>query len=180
MIPLALQHDPKGVDGHSNKISARGFFNALTLLVLVLALLMLFAGYPILYQLLRDKVGTKGAFNLGGTNGTGQVASLVGLRPLVDPDTPSNAKTWTSPVSKYNYNLQFSDEFEQGSSAAFPFSTLFWILLLTVFFFLLQRDGRSGRETTSSLRLLTSGMALRATTNGIPPKWSTRLAALSC
>jgi beta-glucan synthesis-associated protein KRE6 len=119
-------HDPRGADKHSNKVSLGGALNILTLLILVLGLLMLFAGYPIVYHFVTEKEGNKGAYGLGGTNGTGQVASLSSVRPLVDPDTPAGSKTWTSPVTNTKYNLQFSDEFEREGRTFWPGDDQYW------------------------------------------------------
>lgn len=81
---------------------------------------MLFAGYPIIYHILSAKESNKGGYGLGGTNGTGQVAQLQAIRPLIDTDTPDSAKTWKSPVSGTTYNLQFSDEFEEEGRTFWP------------------------------------------------------------
>lgn len=119
-------HDPRGADRHSSAISWRGFLNVITLLLLVLALLMLFAGYPVIYHVLSTRDSNRGAYGPGGTNGTGQIASLSAIRPMVDPDTPDNAKTWKSPVSSTTYNLQFSDEFEQEGRTFWPGDDQYW------------------------------------------------------
>lgn len=113
-------HDPRNADSHSHAVSMRGCLNILTLITLVLGLLTLFAGYPIIYHFVTEQEGNKGAYGLGGTNGTGQVASLTAVRPMVDPDTPDSAKTFTSPVSNTQYQLQFSDEFEQEGRTFWP------------------------------------------------------------
>lgn len=94
--------------------------NVLTLFILVAALLMLFGGYPVLYHYLSIAESTKGGFNIGGTNGTGQVASLKSIRQLVDPDTPASAQTFKSTISGNTYYLQFSDEFEQEGRTFWP------------------------------------------------------------
>lgn len=119
-------HDPRGADKHSNKISLRGALNILTLLILVLGLLTLFAGYPIIYHFVTEKEGNKGGYGIGGTNGTGQVASLSAVRQLVDPDTPDSAKTFTSAISKKTFQLQFSDEFEQEGRTFWPGDDPYW------------------------------------------------------
>jgi len=113
-------HDPKGADRHSRRISWRGFLNVLTLMILMLGLLMLFAGYPILHELYKIRDSNRGAFNVGGTNGTGQVPRLSALRTLVDPDTPASARTWTSSIHDKTLELQFSDEFEVEGRTFWP------------------------------------------------------------
>lgn len=104
----------------------RGFLNIMTLALLILGLLMLFAGYPIVAQVFKTSEGDKGGFNLGGTNGTGQVASFPGLRSLKDPDTPTSAQTWTSQYDGSPYNLQFSDEFNTEGRTFWPGDDQFW------------------------------------------------------
>lgn len=124
--PDDFLHDPKGADSHSHAISLRGALNVLTLLLLVAGLLMLFAGYPVLYHFLHLAETTKGGYGLGGTNGTGQVASLNTLRKLIDPDTPASAKTFVSKSSGKTYKLQFSDEFEQEGRTFWPGDDQYW------------------------------------------------------
>jgi hypothetical protein len=118
--PDDFLHDPKGADSHSHAMSLRGVLNVITLMILVAGLLMLFAGYPVLYHFLHSDSSTKGAYGLGGTNGTGQVAKLNAIRPLIDPDTPANAKTFASTASGKTYHLQFSDEFETEGRTFWP------------------------------------------------------------
>lgn len=58
---------------HRATIGQRGVLNIGVLIILGAGLLTLFAGYPIISWALRKDDGTKGAFNLGGTNASGQV-----------------------------------------------------------------------------------------------------------
>jgi beta-glucanase (GH16 family) len=92
----------------------------LTLFILVAGLLMLFAGYPVLYHYITQAETNKGGFGLGGTNGTGQVAMLNTVRPMIDVDTPTTAQTFSSATSGKTYNLQFSDEFEVEGRTFWP------------------------------------------------------------
>lgn len=126
LSPDLDQHDPKGADSHSHAMSLRGVLNVLTLFILVAALLMLFAGYPVLYHYLSTSESMKGGFNIGGTNGTGQVASLKAIRQLVDADTPASAKSWSSAISGNTYYLQFSDEFNEEGRTFWPGDDQFW------------------------------------------------------
>ncbi len=101
-------HDPRVKDRINNHaVSFRGCLNITSLVGLILTLVTLFAGYPII-----DGIGllSRKPVHIG-VNATGQVAKLP-LPQLVDPDTPTRARTWTSPDS-VKYNLVFSDEFNQ-------------------------------------------------------------------
>lgn len=109
-------------------LSARGLFNLGSLLLLTSALLMLFAGYPILQHFLGGKGDRKAAtfFGLGGTNGSGQVPLLPGLFSLIDTDTPQQKHTWKNPVDNAPYHLVFSDEFEVEGRTFWPGDDPFW------------------------------------------------------
>lgn len=104
--------------------SARGWLNAGALVILVVGLMMLFAGYPIIVFYARDTVTTSG-FNLGGINGSGQIPDLPGLPSLIDSDTPSDAYTRTGEDGK-KYNLVFSDEFNTDGRTFYPGDDPYW------------------------------------------------------
>ncbi|SJX63299.1 related to KRE6-glucan synthase subunit [Sporisorium reilianum f. sp. reilianum] len=109
-------------------VSVRGVFNVGVLLLLSLALLMLFAGYPILYHFFvmnHDKKAPS-FYGLGGTNGSGQVPLLTNLFSLVDVDTPSGAHAWKNPTDGSTYHIVFSDEFEQDGRTFWPGDDPFW------------------------------------------------------
>ncbi|SAM75074.1 probable KRE6-glucan synthase subunit [Ustilago bromivora] len=113
----------------SNKgiFSPRGILNIGTLAVIGLGLLALFGGYPVISWLTRHKTSTKGGFNLGGINATGQVADLKIGRSLVDPDTPDNVKTRnTLDGTNRKMNLVFSDEFNRDGRSFYPGDDPFW------------------------------------------------------
>lgn len=84
-------------------------------LLILMALLMLFAGWPILAHFLEDA----DRYNQG-TNLTGQVPSLdlTASGNMIDRDTPDSAKTRKG-LKGDDYVLVFSDEFE-GMSEVFP------------------------------------------------------------
>ncbi|KAN0061985.1 beta-glucan synthesis-associated protein [Thecaphora frezii] len=111
-------------DKSSHAFSMRGFLNILTLTLIGLALLMLFAGYPILANMLKvfDN-STKGGYNLGGTNGSGQVPELQ-IRQLIDKDTKDKDKAIT--LQGVDYQLVFSDEFEEEGRTFWPGDDPFW------------------------------------------------------
>ncbi|KAK4686589.1 beta-glucan synthesis-associated protein KRE6, partial [Tremellales sp. Uapishka_1] len=95
--------------------SWRGWANGLTLAFLALAVLMLFAGYPILsyYHDNNKSAGSATAgYNLGGINASGQYPSISGLPSLIDADTPSSVYTRTG-FDGNEWTLTFSDEFNK-------------------------------------------------------------------
>lgn len=122
-------HDPeikKNGGSGFNLFSRRGCANFLVLIILFLGILMLFAGYPILSYFLKKSESDKMGFNIGGTNGTGQVPVFTSLFSLVDSDTPSAAQTWTNPVDNSKYHIVFSDEFETEGRTFWPGDDPFW------------------------------------------------------
>jgi hypothetical protein len=82
------------------------------LVLLLLAIITLFAGYPIITFYTAHKASTNGAYNLGGINATGQVPQISNFPVLVDNATPDSALTRVG-FDGENYNLVFSDEFEK-------------------------------------------------------------------
>lgn len=113
-------------ESRSHAISARGVLNVLTLMILVIGLVALFAGYPIISHFEKlDAASKKTGFNIGGTNGSGQVPDLP-LASLIDPDTPPNALTRTSAADGASYHLVFSDEFEKEGRTFWPGDDPFW------------------------------------------------------
>ena len=87
---------------------------------------MLFAGYPILYHFLQKSQDNRGGFNLGGTNGSGQVPIVVSTLHLKDAETPQDAQSWVDPSSKETFHLVFSDEFNQPGRTFWPGDDPFW------------------------------------------------------
>ncbi|KIK69666.1 glycoside hydrolase family 16 protein [Collybiopsis luxurians FD-317 M1] len=104
--------------------SARGWLNAGALVLLILALLTLFAGYPIINNFAHPQAAITG-FNLGGINGTGQIPDLPSVPSLIDADTPSSARTRTGTDGK-SYNLVFSDEFNKEGRTFYPGDDPYW------------------------------------------------------
>jgi len=95
--------------------SWRGWANAITLMVLLAAIVMLFGGYPIIAYYGNKHASFGGAtsgYNLGGVNASGQYPDLPNYPRLIDPDTPREAYTHAGEDGK-TWNLVFSDEFEQ-------------------------------------------------------------------
>ncbi|CAO1617860.1 unnamed protein product [Sympodiomycopsis kandeliae] len=106
--------------------SQRGMVNCLALTVVFLGLMALFAGYPVISAFTRSPESNKGQFNLGGTNGTGQVPIMKGLFSLVDQDTPPEAQSWTHPLDNTKHHIVFSDEFNQEGRTFWPGDDPFW------------------------------------------------------
>jgi len=122
-------HDPRDAKVHgswlSNGFPVRAILNVGLLAVLAVALLLLFAGYPIIDALNRT-TSTKGGSNLGGTNSSGQIPSLPDLPNLIDPETPADAMTRTGVDGKTKFKLVFSDEFNTDGRSFYPGDDPFW------------------------------------------------------
>ncbi|KAN0059702.1 hypothetical protein ACQY0O_008274 [Thecaphora frezii] len=122
-------HDPESKASRQRVcgcLDKRGCFNLLTLLLLALGLLGLFAGYPIITYVERVTVSRKGGYGLGGTNASGQVPLLPLHRALIDPDTPQEAMTRMTIDGKKKMNLVFSDEFNEDGRSFYPGDDPFW------------------------------------------------------
>ncbi|KAI5480288.1 glycoside hydrolase family 16 protein [Pseudohyphozyma bogoriensis] len=91
--------------------SLRGWLNMGLLIVIIVVLVGLFAGWPIYHYVIQAALSNSNSlgYNLGGINGSGQVPA-TGLPSLVDSDTPTDAYTRTG-FDGETYNLVFSDEF---------------------------------------------------------------------
>lgn len=118
-------HDPRPDPSFDSWtiFSARGWINAMTLFLIVVGLITLFAGYPIIWFFTHPKPSVRG-FNIGGINGSGQIPDLQ-IPPLIDPDTPSSAYARTGNDGK-KYNLVFSDEFETEGRTFYPGDDPYW------------------------------------------------------
>ncbi|KAG8708287.1 hypothetical protein FRC09_001334 [Ceratobasidium sp. 395] len=106
--------------------SMRGLINVGCLALVVLGLVMLFAGYPILTYFLRVPQSTLGGYNLGGINASGQVPDMLLGRGLIDPDTPKSAYTRTSLANGQTFDLVFSDEFNTEGRSFYPGDDPYW------------------------------------------------------
>ncbi|KAF5389561.1 hypothetical protein D9757_004144 [Collybiopsis confluens] len=106
-------------------LTARGFANLGCLALLLLCLVGLFAGYPVASHFLQHTLSTNGGFNLGGTNGTGQVPS-IGNWGLIDLETPQDAYTYSSFYDKSKMQLIFSDEFNTEGRSFYPGDDPYW------------------------------------------------------
>ncbi|THH03311.1 hypothetical protein EW145_g6360 [Phellinidium pouzarii] len=83
------------------------------------------AGYPIISHFTSKTMSTLGGFNIGGTNASGQVAS-IGNFGLIDADTPSEAYTKSSWNDNTEMELVFSDEFNTDGRSFYPGDDPYW------------------------------------------------------
>ncbi|KAG8933412.1 hypothetical protein FRC01_009408 [Tulasnella sp. 417] len=104
----------------------RGVANLGCLIFLTVGLVALFGGYPIVTYVLNHPMTTLGAYNLGGTNGSGQVPTMNGNWDLIDKDTPQEAYTIASYQDGSDYELVFSDEFNQDGRTFYPGDDPYW------------------------------------------------------
>jgi len=114
-------------DNDGNIFTFRGLTNLGCLLVLGVGLVTLFAGYPLISHFTAHPLSFFGAFNVGGTNATGQVPEIYGNHALIDPLTPEDALTidsFTSPGTKLE--LVYSDEFETDNRTFYPGDDPYW------------------------------------------------------
>ncbi|KXN88174.1 hypothetical protein AN958_07633 [Leucoagaricus sp. SymC.cos] len=118
-------HDPRPDPSFDSCtiFSLRGWVNAVALVLIVVGLVTLFAGYPII-RFFTHPAGRVHGFNIGGINGSGQIPDL-NLPSLIDPDTPFDAYTRTGNDGK-KYNLVFSDEFETDGRSFYPGDDPYW------------------------------------------------------
>lgn len=113
------------LDRRLSIFSARGWLNIGTIIIVIVALVTLFAAYPIINFYLQHKPPF-GGFNLGGINSSGQVPDLPGIRGLIDPDTPNDAKSKVGLQDGQKYSLVFSDEFNTDGRSFYPGDDPFW------------------------------------------------------
>ncbi|PWN44596.1 concanavalin A-like lectin/glucanase [Ceraceosorus guamensis] len=122
---FVLQHNPDSKRGDSlHPCSARGILNVLALVVIVTGLLALFAGYPIIAHYTKHPDNTSG-FNIGGTNGSGQVPNVPSILGLVDNDTLPADREWTN-ADGIKHHCVFSDEFNTPGRTFWPGDDPYW------------------------------------------------------
>ncbi|KAK8844068.1 hypothetical protein IAR55_006862 [Kwoniella newhampshirensis] len=124
-------HDPDLLPSRKNRflgpiMTLRGASNLGCLFLMVVILVMLFAGYPILDNYLSKNSSNLGAYNLGGINATGQIPS-VGPFQLIDKDTPSSAYTYKSMQTGDEWELVFSDEFNNEGRSFYDGDDPYWM-----------------------------------------------------
>ncbi|KAF8914199.1 glucosidase [Gymnopilus junonius] len=117
-----VEHDKTGHRKKPVVHYARGLINVGCVLFLLVAIILLFIGYPIItYRGQWSSVES----NLGGTNSTGQIPS-IGNFGLVDMDTPEEAHTTTSIQDGSPMLLIFSDEFNTNGRTFYPGDDPYW------------------------------------------------------
>lgn len=67
------RHSSMQIERGGRPMSIRGLSNVGCLIFLSLVLLGLFCGYPVVFYVQHFRPSTKGGFNIGGTNASGQV-----------------------------------------------------------------------------------------------------------
>ncbi|KAF8603602.1 beta-glucan synthesis-associated [Ceratobasidium sp. AG-I] len=113
-------------DAAGSIFTRRGLVNIGCLAILASALVCLFAVYPLVSKLLESERSTLGAYNLGGTNASGQVPEMPGNFALIDRDTPKEAYTHTSIDDGSEWDLVFSDEFNTDGRSFYPGDDPYW------------------------------------------------------
>lgn len=111
-------HNPdKRVHKQSHAPTWRGIINVSTLIIIILALLMLFLGYPTYAYAFHDYgQSTNVAAMLE------EDSAPLPHRGLIDKDTPNDPKvrSFRSPATKEEYKLAFSDEFNEPGRTFWP------------------------------------------------------------
>ncbi|KIY65569.1 glycoside hydrolase family 16 protein [Cylindrobasidium torrendii FP15055 ss-10] len=100
--------------------SYRGIMNLGCLLILSLAFLLLFLGYPVATYSKRSSTTQLGV------NASGQVPEMNGKFALIDPDTPADARTKMSWRDNKEWTLIFSDEFNVDGRTFYPGEDPYW------------------------------------------------------
>lgn len=102
-----------GSSGLKSILNWRALANLGTLIILVATLLTLFAGYPIISEVVKSKPSTPNLFSgiLAGTDTSIVLPNITNSFGLIDADTPESAMTWTSLETGDVWDLVFSDEF---------------------------------------------------------------------
>ncbi|KAJ6470524.1 beta-glucan synthesis-associated [Mycena sanguinolenta] len=114
-------HDPRRDKGNGGMLSGRGIENVGCLVVLCLAIVGLFLGYPVTSHLLNPP-----SVSLLNVNASGQMPN-IGNWGLIDLDTPKseyNIHSYHDPSK--TLQLVFSDEFEMDGRSFYPGDDPYW------------------------------------------------------
>ncbi|KAF8609469.1 beta-glucan synthesis-associated [Ceratobasidium sp. AG-I] len=121
--------DPKrdrDYDSGGTLFTMRGLMNLGCLAILAIALVGLFAGYPLVVHFMTVEPTTLGGYNLGGINASGQVPDMYGNFGLIDRDTPAEAYIHKSVDDGSDWDLVFSDEFNLDGRSFYPGDDPYW------------------------------------------------------
>ncbi|GAA5839457.1 hypothetical protein JCM11251_002731 [Rhodosporidiobolus azoricus] len=117
--------EPKSFRG-GGMLSWQGFLNISAVIILLVALVFVFAGLPIWKWVVSLEAQTFGAVGLGGVNGSGQVPDIAAFRGLIDKDTPESALVKKGFLKGKDYQLVFSDEFNEDGRIFDPGMDPYW------------------------------------------------------
>ncbi|BGP54249.1 hypothetical protein JCM8202_001385 [Rhodotorula sphaerocarpa] len=126
--PDDFLHDPdsahdKEMNKHLRKVSVMAFINTAFLVIVVVVLVGLFAGWPIYRYAIDGSWGSYAAETI--TNSTGQVPNIPNLPSLIDDSTPSDKYARTG-FDGQQYELVFSDEFNTDGRTFWPGDDPYW------------------------------------------------------
>ncbi|KAI3609878.1 glycoside hydrolase family 16 protein [Moniliophthora roreri] len=129
--PDDFLHNPDPVrdrktDQGRNIFNRRSFANFGCLILLMVGILTLFAGYPLITYFTRREQSTRGGFNFGGVNASGQIPEIPLGFSLIDPDTPVDAYTYAAVHDGRELRLVFSDEFNRDGRTFYPGDDPYW------------------------------------------------------
>lgn len=114
-------HDPNGRKIEVGCFDQRGIVNLGVVVTIIVALILLFLGYPLIWHFTRNL----SLWEQVVLNGTGQIPNLPLLPRMIDPDTPEDVYTRTG-FDGQEYELVFSDEFETPGRSFYPGDDPFW------------------------------------------------------
>lgn len=123
------RHRPGTKQTLVHMFSLRSMSNLGCIFILGMALTALFAVWPIVRSQVdrhRGDTAPKGGYNVGGINGTGQVPVIPGHFSLIDRSTPDSALKHVSLETGEEWDLIFSDEFDEEGRTFWPGDDPFW------------------------------------------------------
>ncbi|GAA6015584.1 hypothetical protein JCM10207_008135 [Rhodosporidiobolus poonsookiae] len=119
--------DPKSVKEDESRwkgpVGILALINTAALLIVVIVMVGLFAGWPIYRYAIDGRWGTLPQFLV--TNSSGMVPQIPNLPGLIDRDTPEDAYTRTG-LDGEKYELVFSDEFNVDGRTFWPGDDPYW------------------------------------------------------
>ncbi|KAF9269656.1 beta-glucan synthesis-associated [Marasmius fiardii PR-910] len=126
-----LLHNPdpardRKIDRRGNVFTSRGFANLGCVAILVVALVGLFAGYPLVTYFTSHDLAFFGGFNIGGINASGQIPQIAGNRALIDVETPQAALSIQGYLNNVDMDLVYSDEFNTEGRTFYPGDDPYW------------------------------------------------------